>query len=67
MPDKPNQAKKFSQAASQPRTGLLREVIHFLAHNKKWWLLPILVVLLLLGLLVMLGGTGVAPFLYTLF
>ena len=67
MPDKPNQAKKFSEAAGRPRTGLLREVVHFLAHNKKWWLLPIFVVLLLLGVLVILGGTGVAPFLYTLF
>ena len=67
MPDEPNQAEKFYRAAGQPRTGLLREVLHFLAHNKKWWLVPILVVLLLLGLLVMLGGTSVAPFLYTLF
>jgi hypothetical protein len=67
MPKKPDQAKQFSQAAAQPRTGLLCEVAHFLAQNKKWWLLPILVVLLLLGVLVLLGGTGVAPFIYTLF
>jgi len=67
MPDEMNQAEKFRQAAGRPRTGLLREVIQFLAHNKKWWLVPILVALLLLGLLVILGGTGLAPFIYTVF
>jgi len=39
----------------------------FLKHNKKWWLLPLLLALLLLGLLVVLSGTGLAPFIYTLF
>jgi len=32
-----------------------------------WWMLPILVLLLLLGLLVLLSGTGIAPFIYTMF
>ncbi|MCO5052751.1 MAG: DUF5989 family protein [Verrucomicrobiae bacterium] len=39
----------------------------FLRHNKKWWLIPILVVFLIFGLLILLAGTGVAPFIYTLF
>jgi hypothetical protein len=46
---------------------LWREVLEFLAHEKKWWLLPILAVLLLVGLLVLLSGTAGAPFIYTLF
>ena len=54
-------------AAEQPRAGLLRELWGFLAENKKWWLLPILIVLLLFGMLVVLSGTGLAPFIYTLF
>jgi len=45
----------------------LRELLLFLAHNKKWYLIPIAVVLLLLGLLIILGATGAAPFVYTLF
>jgi uncharacterized protein DUF5989 len=44
---------------------LLGEFWEFLRHNKKWWLLPILIVLLLFGLLIFLSGTGAAPFIYT--
>jgi hypothetical protein len=57
----------FRDEAARPRTGFLRELVHFLAHNKKWWLAPILAVLLVLGALIVLGGTAVAPFIYTLF
>jgi hypothetical protein len=57
----------FETAGRRKRTGLLVEFLHFLAHNKKWWLLPILLVLLLLALLVMLSGTALAPFIYTIF
>ena len=53
--------------AERPREGLLRELLGFLAQNKKWWLLPILILLLVFGLLVLLSGTGLAPFIYTLF
>ena len=47
--------------------GLFGEFAGFLLNNKKWWLLPILLILLLFAVLVMLGGTGFAPFIYTLF
>ncbi len=57
----------FEEAVSRQSPGMAREFIGFLAQNKKWWLAPIIVVMLLLGLLVFLGGTGVAPFIYTLF
>ena len=37
-------------------------------QNKKWWLLPLLVALSVLGLLVFLSSSsGLAPFIYTLF
>jgi hypothetical protein len=51
--------------AAQP--GLVRELVYFLAHNKKWWLTPIILVLLFVGGLIVLGGTAAAPFIYTLF
>jgi hypothetical protein len=54
-------------AAEQERGGFLRELWGFLRQNKKWWLLPILIMLLILGLLIVLSGTGLAPFIYTLF
>jgi hypothetical protein len=47
---------------------LLREFLGFLRKEKKWWLVPLVVVLLLLGtLLVLVEGSAVAPFIYTLF
>lgn len=59
--------QKFEEAAADQSPGMTREFLGFLSQNKKWWLAPIIVVMLLLGLLVFLGGTGVAPFIYTLF
>jgi Family of unknown function (DUF5989) len=52
-------------SADQP--SLVREFVEFLGQNKKWWMLPILFVMLLLGLLIFLSSTAVAPFIYTLF
>ena len=43
------------------------ELWAMLRNNKKYWLIPIVLVLLLLGGLVLLSGTAVAPFIYTLF
>lgn len=54
-------------AAAQAGAGFFSELWGFLKTNKKWWLLPVLVVFLALGLLVLLSSTGIAPFIYTLF
>jgi hypothetical protein len=56
-----------AQAASDERTTLVGEFVQFLGENKKWWLAPIVISVLLLGGLVLLGGTAAAPFIYTLF
>ena len=63
----PEEVAQFEEQASLSQPGLLREFLDFLMHNKKWWLAPIVLVLLLVGLLVILGGSGAAPFIYTLF
>ena len=52
---------------SELRKGLIGELWYFLRTYKKWWLLPILAVLLLFGMVVFLSGTAAAPFIYTLF
>ena len=57
----------FSQMADQSPTGLFSEYWYFLKCNKKWWLTPIILTLLLVGLLIVLGGSAAAPFIYTLF
>lgn len=43
------------------------EFWYFLRQNKKWWLLPIVIILVTFGVLVFLSGTAAAPFIYTLF
>jgi Family of unknown function (DUF5989) len=57
----------FENEARSPGSSLPGEFVSFLAHNKKWWLLPIVLFLALFGLLTVLAGTGAAPFIYTLF
>jgi hypothetical protein len=58
---------EFEQAGKEAQPGLVREFIDFIAHNKKWWMIPLIAAILGLGALVWLGGTGAAPFIYTLF
>jgi len=57
----------FVKQATSPRTSLFSEFLSFLRENKKWWIAPIVISMLLLGLLLVLAGTGAAPFIYTLF
>jgi Family of unknown function (DUF5989) len=58
----------FEQAARNPgRSNLASEFWYFLRSSKKWWLLPILLIIFLFGVLVFLSGTAAAPFIYTLF
>lgn len=47
-----------------PQPGIAAEFWMFLRENKKWWLVPILLALLLLGALVIASGSGLAPFIY---
>lgn len=58
---------EFEQAADDAPPSIISEFIYFLSENKKWWLAPIIIVLGLVGLLVLMSGSGAAPFIYTLF
>ncbi len=50
------------------KLSILKEFWDFLRVRKKWWLTPIIVMLLLLGMLIFFSqSTAVAPFIYTLF
>ena len=57
----------FENSAGEKPPSLGREIVDMLKHNKKWWMIPIIIVLLLFGVLLVLGSTGAAPFIYTLF
>ena len=59
----------FEAQANQKAPSLMRDFVDFVWHNKAWWLIPIFVTMLLLGVLLLLtsGGSPVAPFIYTLF
>lgn len=57
----------FTEEAEAKPKGALAEFLYFALHNKKWWLTPILVLLVLVSVLIVLGGSGVAPFIYSLF
>ena len=53
--------------ASERRRGLVAELTSMLWRHKKWWLAPIVILLVLVGVLVVLGGGPLGPFLYPLF
>jgi len=51
-----------------PRSSLLAELWAFMRVRKKWWLMPIVVVMLAVGMLIAFAqGSALAPFIYTLF
>ncbi len=63
----PHKPKTFQQAGDQKPVSLGREVFEMLRHNKKYWMVPIIVILGLFAALLILGTTSAAPFIYTLF
>jgi hypothetical protein len=65
--DRNTDDNEFLNAAKEQERGLIAEFIAFMAENKMWWLTPVLVVFGLFGVLLALGATGIAPFIYTLF
>jgi hypothetical protein len=51
-------------AAERQHAGFVSELWSFMKENKKWWLLPLIIALLVFAALIFLSGTGVAPFIY---
>ena len=60
-------SKFEDEAKTAEKTSFLGEFVYFLKTSKKWWLTPIIVILLAFGILIILSGTALAPFIYTLF
>ncbi|MGB2987919.1 MAG: DUF5989 family protein [Phycisphaerae bacterium] len=57
----------FAREVASAPTGIVREYLAFLRHGRRWWLAPILLILLLVSVLVIASGTAAAPFIYALF
>ncbi len=49
------------------KLSILKEFITFLFARKKWWLVPVILALIILGALILFSESGMAPFIYTLF
>lgn len=65
--EREHEADAFARQAEEKAPGLVREFWDLVRHNKKWWLSPIIVSLLLMGALIVLSSSALAPFIYTLF
>lgn len=65
---KPSGESPFEKEAATARdVGFIAELWGFLKATRKWWLFPIVAVIVIFSLLIFLSGTGLAPFVYTLF
>jgi hypothetical protein len=60
-------ARASFEALATRRTSSVGQAIGYFISRRKWWLIPMVVVLLGLGALFVLSGSVVAPFIYTLF
>ena len=63
----PSSNDEFEKASQRKQGNLLGEFMGFLKQNKKFWLLPLILVMLALAALLILSSTAAAPFIYTLF
>jgi hypothetical protein len=63
----PKKPSRLEELASEKQPSLVAEFYGFLKENKKWWLIPILLMIGLFGILVILAQTSLAPFIYTMF
>jgi hypothetical protein len=68
LPRDPQQSRPSTHGEALLMLELLKDFAGFMKERKKYWLAPIVIVLLLLGLLIVFAhGSAVAPFIYTLF
>ncbi|MFN3192039.1 MAG: DUF5989 family protein [Aureliella sp.] len=57
----------FEAESQKEADGFFAEFATFLVENKKWWMTPIFLVLGLLAVLIVLGASPLAPFIYSIF
>ncbi len=58
----------FATQASGKRRGIFGEIVDWMSVNKKWWLFPIILAIIALGILMLTAGSSaISPFVYTFF
>ena len=63
-----SQAEEFTRLGTMKRSSFWSDYYFFLKANKKWWMLPLILLLLCFSFVMVLTSTGaLAPFIYTLF
>jgi len=67
QPETPKPTDDFAKRAQQTEPGFIAEMWDFMRENKKWWVSPIVVALLAIGVLLVLSTTAAGPFIYALF
>ena len=45
----------------------IKDLLGFMLERKKWWLLPVILVLLVIGVIIFTGGSAISPLIYTIF
>jgi Family of unknown function (DUF5989) len=58
---------EFEKSGEEKDISLFGEFVGMMKQNKKYWLIPLIIILLIFGVLIILGSTAAAPFIYTLF
>ena len=57
----------FVQAGERKRASSTGEMMHMVRTTRKWWMLPLIMVLVVLGLFLLIQYTGAGPLLYAIF
>lgn len=65
MNEKKEKEQSFTEI--EYKGNVFREFLELIVKNKKYWMLPLILVILLLALLIIFGETVATPFIYTLF
>ena len=67
MSHDPTSAEARAREAARRANSFVSEFLYLLRRTKKWWTIPVVLVLLVLGALFVLSSSAAAPLIYTLF
>lgn len=62
-----NEPNEFVAEGKRKRAGMFGEMLFMVRTTRKWWMMPLIALLILLGLVMLLTSTGAGPLIYTLF